>query len=375
MTLRVAHSLAPGALLLAVLLGGCRYDIDELFAGSTLDAGGSSGPVPDQLIEFWKDKPFSPYNDACAACATAQCGAANQACKQDPDCVEFTRCVAQSTDPVTEAQCRAQFADWLGQDVFGRDIGGPYQQCVMQDQCSEQCGARSNYECVAKFAWPTTNEPVVPFRFRFSEAFTLDEVADMDVRVCRADDLYCDSPIETARTDAKGEVMLGLKTSFRTFQGYLELNKQTGNPDTSIYPSLVRLGWPVSVEGVTNVTVINESSVALNVAISMVDPDPARGLLQVRFQSCAGLAAPGISFTTTPTDDASAYWYAGPDGIPSFTETKSYNIGAGGVINAIEGRHMITATRASDGVKVAETAAPVRKGYMTIVVISPMGTN
>ncbi|MFT3927361.1 MAG: hypothetical protein QM778_32805 [Myxococcales bacterium] len=367
-------STLAAALVASSVLGGCRYDLDKLFEGQVLD-GGPDLPVPDQLIEFWKDKPFSLYSDACAACATAQCGAANAACKADPECVEFTRCIAASTDPGTQSACRAQFAPWLSEDVVGRDLGGPYQQCVMQDQCSEQCGARTNFECVGKYTWPTTNDTVVPFRFRFSEAFTQEVVTDMEVKVCRADDLYCESPIDVQHTDASGEVALGLRTSFRTFQGYLELNKQTGDANKSIYPSLVRLGWPISEEGVTNVNVINEASVALNVAISMVDPDPMRGLLQVRFQSCSGLAAPGVSFTTNPTDAASAYWYAGPDGIPNFKETKSYNIGAGGVINAIEGRHIITATRASDGIKLSETAAPVRKGYMTIVLISPMGTN
>ena len=227
--------------------------------------------------------------------------------------------------------------------------------------------------------WPTTNDEEIPFRFRFNEAFTLEEVADMQVKVCRADDLLCAVPTFTGQTDANGEVELKLRTSLRTFQGYLELTKKTGNPMTTIYPSLVRLGWPITQAGVTNITVISEFSVSLNVAISMVDPDPERGLLQVRFSSCSGFAAPGVSFTTSPTDEASRYWYADADGIPNFTETKTFTIGAGGVINAIGGRHTITATvMGPDGmtpVKVAQAAAPVRAGYMTIVLIPPMGTN
>jgi hypothetical protein len=123
--------------------------------------------------------------------------------------------------------------------------------------------------------------------------------------------------------------------------------------------------------------VINEASVALNIAISQVQPDPTRGLLQVRFYSCAGFAAPNVSFTTSPTDEASRYWYAGPDGIPDFAETKTFTIGAAGVINAIEGRHVITSTYSPDNgvttTKVGETAAPVRAGYMTIVLVPPLG--
>ncbi len=366
------------------LLGACHSDFDPLFEAQALDSDGGQDagmvePPPAQLIELWKDKAFSSYSESCAACAAAKCGAVNESCKRDPQCVAFTRCVAQSTDPVTQAQCRSQFATWLSADVFGRDVGGPYAQCVLQDKCTEECASRVNFSCVGKFSWQTTNDMDIPFRFRFNEAFLLEEVAGMEVKVCRADDLYCTAPTQVATTDDNGEVTLMLRTSLRTFQGYLELNKKTADPMTSIYPTLLRLGWPITVEGVTNITVINEFSVSLNVAISNVAPDPNRGLLQVRFSSCSGFSSPGVSFATNPTDEASRTWYADLAGVPNFEETKTYMLGAAGVINAIEGRHNITASYSPDNgvtnIPVAEAPAPVRAGFMTIVVVPPMGTN
>jgi hypothetical protein len=374
----------PGIALLACLaLSACHYDLDELFEGEILDGGmsddgGMQSDVPAQLIELWKDKPYSSYSAACAACAATKCAAVNTSCKGDAQCLAFTKCIAQGTDPVTQSLCRAQHAGWLSEDVLARDVGGPYAQCVLQDRCTEECGSRTNFSCVGKFAWPT-NDGDIPFRFRFNEAFTGEEVADMLVKVCRADDLHCAAPTFMDFTDANGEVALTLRTALRSFQGYLELTKKTDKMDTSIYPSLVRLGWPITQEGVTNITVINESSVALNVAISQVAPDPNRGLLQVRFYSCTGYAAPGVSFTTSLADEASRYWYADVDGVPNFMETRTYMIGAGGVINAIEGRHTITSTYSTDNgvtiTKVGETAAPVRAGWMTIVLVPPLGAN
>lgn len=373
------------ALLLALtLLSACRYDFDPLFEGELLDLDGGMSdasmvePPPAQLIELWKDKPFTSYNEACAACAVAKCAAVNDSCKRDPQCVAFTRCIAQSTDPVNQAQCRSQFTPWLSGDIFGRDVGGPYAQCVMQDKCTEECRSRVNFSCVGKFTWQTTNDMAIPFRFRFTEAFTLEEVTGMQVKVCRADDLYCTAPTEVAMTDENGEVMLNLLTSLRTFQGYFELTKKTSDPMTSVYPTLVRVGWPITQQGVTNITVINEYSVSLNIALSQATPDPGRGLLQVRFYSCNGFAAPGVSFITSPADEASRYWYAGIDGVPDFDETKTFTIGAAGVINAIEGRHNITSTYSPDNgvtsIPAGETAAPVRAGFMTIVLVPPMGT-
>jgi hypothetical protein len=356
----------PGAHLGLSVLGlfglsatACHYDIDKIFAGKTLEA-------PELLTDLWTGGQFSTVDADCAACGAAKCVEANADCRDDPDCVAFTRCIASSTDPATQAQCRSEFIPYLTEEIFARDIGGPYQQCLFQDECLEQCGSRTNWQCVGNFSWPTTAEEVIPFRFRFVEAFKQTELADVEIKVCPAYDIHCEQPTATGRTDAHGEVLLELPTALRQFQGYLELKQAT------LYPTLLKLGWPISREGVTNITLIDSMSVALNVAFAGVDPDPERGLLQVRFYSCTGMAAPGVSFTTSPTDESSLYWYAGAEGTPNFKATQTAAIGAGGVINAIEGPHTIVATNVADGMKVAEAAAPVRKGFMTIALLSPL---
>jgi hypothetical protein len=366
--------------VLGFSLVGCRYDIDKIYAHSdpNADAGGqardagadaaSAEPPPAQLIELWRDQAFSTVDDDCASCAKRGCAKANEACRNDPACVAFTRCVAESTDPQTQNSCRASHVAWLSEDVEGRDVGGPYQQCVFQDQCAEQCSARTNWQCVDEFSWPMTSEKSVPFRFRFNDALNSQkEVAGMQIKVCRPDDLYCKSPIGMGKTDKNGEVQLQLGIALRTFQGYFEL---TG---ANVYPSLLRFGWPLVQEGVTNVTVIDEDSFGLNTALLGIEPDPERGILQLRAFSCNGVGAKGVAFETSGVDDKSFYWYASKDGIPDLEAAVTEKLGAGGVINVFEGRQNVLARNAADNKVVSKTPVPVRKGFMTIVVMAPLG--
>ncbi len=360
------------ASLLALTLSACRYDLDDIFqAGEVLDVPDADvGPPIDNLADLLRGGKFSTVDDACHTCAVRRCKDVSDACLEDAECVAFNRCIVQSTDPATQAECRAESVDWLSQDIPGRDVGGPYQQCVFQDRCSEECKARTNFQCVGKFSWPTTPNQTIPYRVRFVEALGQGKVVSgMEVKVCRPDDPPCGQPTATMMTDANGEVMLDLRVALRAFRGYLELKKE------GIYPTLVRLGWPIAQEGVTNITIIDSTSVQLNVAAAGVQPDPERGLLQVRFFSCAGLTAPGISFTTDLEDEESLYWYANEIGLPRFDGTATSNIGAGGVINAVEGVHTLVAKQVATGTKTAETSAPVRGGYMTIVLFSPLDSN
>src|SRR4051812_8811184 len=93
---------APGFALVPVLgsalrlaLGlaaiGCRYDVDKLYAHEEAEA---TEDVPEQLIELSLDKPFSTVDDECAACAEQKCAKVNTSCREDPECVALTRCVA-----------------------------------------------------------------------------------------------------------------------------------------------------------------------------------------------------------------------------------------------------------------------------------------
>lgn len=353
-------------LALACAIAGCRYDIDKIYRHQATEP---QDEVPAQLVDLWTDQAFSTVDDTCRACFEQRCATENTECRDDPECVAFTRCVAESTDPVTMYECRARHAAWLSEEIDVRDVSGPLGQCLFQDACSEECGSRTNFQCLHQFSWPTTGAKTVPFRVRFIEARSLELVSNMDIKVCRPDDLYCVSPISTARTDKNGEVQLELPVSLRAFQGYLELSRE------GLYPTLLRFGWPISREGVTNTTVINEESVNLNIALAGVEPDAERGLLQLRAFTCAGVGAADIEFTSTGLDDSSRTWYANSIGIPSFSAKGTAPLGAGGIINVLEGLQTVTARRLEDGKVVSETAAPVRKGHMTIVVLAPLGTD
>ncbi len=362
--------------LFALTSSACRYDLDGVFApgkviddDSTVEKPDSAVemPEPEDLVALLGSGKFSSVDDACVACAEEKCDDVRKACEDDPDCVAFNRCVSASTDPATQAECRARFVDWLRKDIPGRDMGGPYQQCVFQDRCWEECKGRSNFQCAGKFSWPTTGADTVPYRIRFVEALSAASVGEgLEVKVCRSDDTSCSVPAATAYTDENGEVALDLLVTLRAFRGYLELNKE------GFYPTLLRLGWPIAQEGVTNISIINRQSVELNISLAGVKPDPERGLLQVRFFSCAGFTAPGVSFTTNLADAASRSWYANDIGLPSFEGESTSLLGAGGVINAVEGVHLLVARDAETGKKIAETSAPVRPGYMTIVLFAPL---
>jgi hypothetical protein len=352
---------------LSLFLGGCSYDIDKIYdhAVEHNDAGSDAGEaVPAELSSYWLGQAFSTVDDACQNCAKSNCKSVNESCRDDATCAEFTRCVAQSTDPQAQAQCRAQFVSWLGEDVTGRDIGGPYQQCLFQDKCTSQCRSSTNWECVGKFDWPTTNQSTIAFRFRFADALSNGTpLAGINVKVCRPDDLQCSSAKKTFTTDKDGVVDVQVETQLRTFQGYFELS----GPD--LYPTLLRLGYPLVYDGTTNINLIKNDAVELSAGIVGVKPDPSRGILQFRAFSCAGIVAPGVSFSSDKTDSQSTYWYAGEDAVPDLQATATTSIGSGGVINAPVGRHTITATYQKK--QVSQTSAPVRAGYMTIVIMAP----
>jgi hypothetical protein len=359
--------IATGAVLASS--AGCRYDIDKIFGhqGALLDGGleDAGAPLPAHLIALWKGQRFSSVDAACEACAQKNCAKANQSCRNDADCAAFTACIAESTDPANQDACRASSLDWVSADIDGRDIGGPYQQCVFKTQCAAECGGQTNWQCVGHFSSTITTEDSLTFRLRFKEALTGRLMKGMSVKVCRPDDLYCSMPQGKAKvTDDKGEVELNLATPLGMFTGYFELS------GAKVYPTLLRFGWPLVEAGATSVNVIDTDTLATNVAISRVTPDPERGMMQLRAQNCDGLPARGVTFHTSGSDDSTLYWYTtDSDPIPDFKATATESLGAGGVLNVPEGRQTITGT--VNGKVVAETTAPVRKGFMSIVVLAP----
>lgn len=353
-----------GVALSAVGSGGCEYDYDKLYAH-----GSGPAKVPDNLIELWRNESFA--SEACMACAREKCAAENTACHGDPECLALTTCVAASTDPATQNDCREKHVAWLKEDIVGRDLGGPYHQCVFQDNCDEECGSHEALACLGDFSWPTTSEPSVPFTLRLLDALSVKPAQGVTVRVCRPENANaCQQLGETQVSDANGVVSLQLGAPIRSFQGYLELD------GGGLYPTLLRLGWPVAEEGVTNVTVIDQSSVEASIALGGKRMEDDRGLLQLRAFGCMGIGVSGVSFDVDEgaTDALTEAWYTfGTETLPSFDATETSQLGVGGIINVKEGRRIVTATLADSNEVMSSLSVPVRRGFMTIVLMMPNG--
>jgi hypothetical protein len=361
---------ALGVALSAIGAAGCQYDYDKLYA----DGSGSS-TVPENLVDLWRAESFA--SDACRACARAKCGDDNTACQDDPECLALTTCVAASADPANLNYCRAQHADWLRDDIVDRDLGGPYYQCVFRDQCDAECGAHEAFACLDDFSWPASSDRSFPFTLRLSDALTGRPSVGVTVRACQAEAPgACQQLGEAQVSDAQGVVTLDLEATgnqFRSFQGYLELD------GGGLYPTLLRLGWPVTREGVANVTVIDQNSVELSIAIApggrRLEEDS--GLLQLRAFGCMGVGVGGVSFDVDDNaeDELSEAWYTeGTETLPSFTAIQTSQLGVGGIINVKEGRRIVTATRAETSKPMSSLSVPVRRGFMTIVLMMPNGT-
>ena len=90
--------------------------------------------------------------------------------------------------------------------------------------------------------------------------------------------------------------------------------------------------------------------------------------------SCQGVGVRGIRFDVENPEPELRSWYIG-DGVPRVDATMTNNIGSGGIFNVSEGFKVALATRVSDNIPVARAEAPVRAGFMTIVVFAPLATS
>jgi hypothetical protein len=354
-------ALRLNALLLGVLAvqAGCSYDIDKLYEHTP-------GPdtLPADLIDLWKAPLIS---DECRECAKSECIEENLDCLDDPSCVELTQCVAKAVDPAAQNDCRAEHAEWLMQSIAARDIGGPYQQCVFLNKCTSECEGRTQLACTNDYAWPTRlGGGTVALHLRFVEGLSGKPSQGVRVRACQQEDALKCLPLtdwQTVSKDGVADIEVGL--SLGAFSGYLELD------GGDLYPSLLRFGWPILRELVTNVTVVSRGSVEPLLNSSVVNVDPSLGLLQLRAFGCTGLPTRGVSFSVdSPTKETAVWYTAGTDIAPNFMVDVTGDRGAGGIINVAPGARSISAT--SDGEEIARNVrAPVRTGYMTIVYVVP----
>jgi hypothetical protein len=373
---------AFASLWLALSSAGCQFDIDKIYEHEPPDGppsngedagsdGGDDTALPASLVDLWRDAEF--VTDACQKCAKQKCGEVNTSCRADQDCAELTRCVAVSTDPDTHSACRARKVPWLLEAPDKRALGGPYYSCVFRDSCDEECKTHTDWSCLGNYGWDRATTDSVNVAFQFVDFNTPTNVAAMaDIKLCGLqEDFNCELPVQTGlTTDERGIIALDLPIpSSGFFDGYLELTGQ------GWYPTLARFGWPLARAGVIYLPVVKQALFDIFVNSADVTPDPERGLLQMRMFGCAGVGMRNVLFEADHTDEMSQTWYA-VGRSASFDAVATDDLGSGGIINVKPGSVRINAfRRLTDGTKgelVARANAPVRKGFLSIVILTPL---
>lgn len=361
MTARTSYPrLVSGAVFALTMLQSCSYDIDKIYKHTP-------GPeaLPADLIDLWKEPALSAE---CLECAKSECFDENVECRDDPECVALTQCVAKAQDPAAQNDCRAKHVDWLKEAIAERDIGGPYQQCVFLNKCSAACEARTQLSCTGKYSWPTKlGGGTVKLHLRFVEGLIGRPQSGLRVRACQQEDPENCLPLtDWVETDGDGIAELEVGLALGSFSGYLELEGGT------LYPTLLRFGWPIMAELVTNITVVSRNSIEplLNSSLFEVDRDLA--LIQMRMFGCNGVSTRDVGFTVDNAGPNTQVWYtSGTDIAPNFDVAYTGDRGAGGIINVMPGGCRLSAETSEGNEVVRNLRVPARKGTMTIVMVVP----
>ena len=353
---------------------GCSYDFDPLYEHPVADAGAffvapDTGTVlptlsSAQLIQSWIGNDELVDAD-CVSCAEQKCASADADCRADPGCLAYTQCVGAAPNPAGQTACRVTYESWVRKDVRAHDLSGPYGQCVFKYNCAAECGGNDDLSCLHKYTWPSTPAATIPLHLYLSDAVQQTApIANAKVAVCAAGDLKCGNPGMQGTSDATGLVELQLPTTFSgAFTGYLMLEGD------ALYPSLIRFSWNIGQETTYLLNTVNKQLFNQAIGTTGISPDDKRGMVQARMLGCGGVGLRGASFQSDKADAQSATWYI--DTVPKINLTTTNSVGSGGIVNLPEGNTTVTATRASDGALLGTTNAPVRAGYMTVVVFAP----
>lgn len=355
-------------LALAVTFAGCQYDYDKLYQHEVPDAGPMF--TSDALISNWIGTVPSVKQE-CIDCAEANCAAENDACKADPTCVEYTKCVGKDPTPSGQIACRKTFSAWVNDPVAARDrdLNGPYGQCVFRYKCSDACAQDSELWCTGMYSMPTTSEQSVPMSLFLLDPLDQKPIVGASVRACAAQNpRECTDLMSNAMgvTDANGFVKLQLPASYsRAFTGYLEV---TGGER---YPTLLKFSWNVGAETTQVVSVVSAKQFQNAITGIFTTVDDTRGMLQLRMLGCQGAGVKGVHFALVPPDPTTRAWYI-VNGVPKIGATETTPVGSGGIIDVPEGPVSVTAATANEAI-IARVEAPVRAKFMTVVIYAPQG--
>lgn len=344
----------------------CQYDIDKIYKHQPIE---KPDEVPAHLIDLWTDEQLS---EECKTCARRECAVENTTCRDDPQCLAFTTCVAKADNPAAQNDCRAEHTAWLREEITLRDVGGPYHTCVFLNECATPCDSRKQLSCTRDFDWPLVSDTSVGLHLRLVDGLASNKpAAGVRVRACQSENALSCLPLsDWVTSDEDGVVDLDVRLQLGQFHGYLELE------GGGLYPTLLRFGWPIAREMTTNITVVDNGTATLLVeGVLPPVPTPAsvtkeRGFLQTRMFGCTGIPGKDVSFQCDGADQYTQDWYTvGQEPYPNFDVRVTGDRGAGGIINVVPGRRLITTLH--EGEVISKFSAPVRAGYMTILFIFP----
>ncbi len=360
------------------LAAACQYDLDKLYrhdraglSNGRRDAGidaGSGPSVPAHLIDLFAREAF--VDEGCRACVNRNCAKAEASCRADQACLDLSVCASQGVAPLNPDKltaCRQEQAAWCAEDMVARNLGGPFYTCAFRDNCAEQCNTSSDWSCLGQYTWGGTNDPSVPLHLRLYDALTGAPAAKVIVTVCLSSDVACVSPSSAQETDDDGVVTLDLPTPRHRFFDHLRIEGEDW------FPTIVQFGYPIVRETVVPLPIVTDANVRGSIFISGVNPDETRGLLQLRMYGCSGVPMRDVSFTSSKADADSRTWYYDGQTVQFDSLTKTTTYGNGGIINVGEGLNEVTAMRG--GEVVARTNAPVRSGFLTIVLLAPLDSS
>jgi hypothetical protein len=358
-------------LVCCVLFAGCSYPYDQLYEPTTARPDASIDVGANALLASWSDR--LPLTEDCVRCAEEQCAQEHQACMNDAQCSMFTACVGQDPSPAGISTCRARFSDWVNTlpYVRERDWGGPYGQCVFRIKCASTCTADSELWCRERYAWPTTPAKEVPLSLYLVDAYdNLTPVANATVRACEAQNpRECTNNAAAASvgsTNADGLVELSLPVAYSYgFSGYLEI---TGGDRL---PTLLKFSWRLG-EPTTQVVAVVAASFYEAATVSLgTTPERTLGMLQLRMQGCQGGGVKGVHFALKNPDPRTRTWYL--EDIATLDADMTGPLGQGGIIDVQPGLVDVRALTADETV-IANVDAPVRPGFMTVVVFVPQSS-
>jgi len=132
-------------------------------------------------------------------------------------------------------------------------------------------------------------------------------------------------------TDTPGRYSVDFTTGGTPVDGYLAVSDSGHHLDTYAYPAV-----PLAGNLTDNVLMVSSTEVTLIGPVLGVTQDPAKGLMVVVVENCAGQQIQGATVTTTPAGTVRYNGPAGPDQAASSTAADGvayvFNVTAGSVV-------------------------------------------